>query len=461
MPATEQPDDKFVDMFVNFLRFKTISFEGHKTGENVACVNYLKSLLDDIGLSTVVLEGPSSGCKPGEKPILIGEWPGLDKTLPSVLLNSHYDVVPVLEEHWKQPAWDGLIVTQDAEERIYGRGSQDMKCVCIQYIAAISRLRANGFQPMRTIYLTFVPDEEVGGHGMRNLLESSRFAAMRIGVALDEGLANPSPDKFTVFYGERTPWWVLVEAKGPTGHGSRFIDGTATNAISAFTNSAWKYRKEQKSRLGLTNNGCAHCEALKLGDVTTVNLTMLRAGVSSDNGSTFALNVIPTEAKAGFDIRIPITLPHADLRRLLDQWCHEAEQEVGAKSGSVSWSNAPWLGSVMETHHITPTDESNPWWGIFSEAIHSLDFDGVQVSIEKEVFPAATDSRFLRAMGIPCFGFSPMRNCPILLHEHDEYLPKRTFVEGIRIYEQVIQALSCSRSDSCKGEVDGKLRKLS
>lgn len=41
-----------------------------------------------------------------------------------------------------------------------------------------------------------------------------------------------------------------------------------------------------------------------LGDVTTVNLTMLQSGVSTDGGKTYALNVIPTEATAGFDIRI-------------------------------------------------------------------------------------------------------------------------------------------------------------
>lgn len=35
------------------------------------------------------------------------------------------------------------------------------------------------------------------------------------------------------------------------------------------------------------------------GDVTTINLTMLKAGVTGDNGKTWALNVIPTEAEAG------------------------------------------------------------------------------------------------------------------------------------------------------------------
>ena len=45
-----------------------------------------------------------------------------------ILLNSHYDVVPVANEHWTVPPFDAVM----EGDRIYGRGSQDMKCVCAQ-----------------------------------------------------------------------------------------------------------------------------------------------------------------------------------------------------------------------------------------------------------------------------------------------------------------------------------------
>lgn len=35
------------------------------------------------------------------KPIVVMTWEGEDKSLPSILLNSHTDVVPVFPEHWK------------------------------------------------------------------------------------------------------------------------------------------------------------------------------------------------------------------------------------------------------------------------------------------------------------------------------------------------------------------------
>lgn len=63
------------------------------------------------------------------------------------------------------------------------------------------------------------------------------------------------------------------------------------------------------------------------------------------------------------------------------------------------------------------------------------------VSVETEVFPAASDSRFLRQIGIPALGFSPMNNTEILLHEHNEFLHKDTFLRGIDVYETIFRKL--------------------
>ena len=46
---------------------------------------------------------------------------------------------------------------------------------------------------------------------MSEFLKTPEFEALHVGVALDEGLANEG-DAFTVFWGERTPWWVIVGA---------------------------------------------------------------------------------------------------------------------------------------------------------------------------------------------------------------------------------------------------------
>ena len=64
------------------------------------------------------------------------------------------------------------------------------------------------------------------------------------------------------------------------------------------------------------------------------------------------------------------------------------------------------------------------------------------ITIEPEIFPAATDSRYLRWAGYQCLGFSPMNNTPILLHDHNEFLNEDVFLRGINIYEGIIPALA-------------------
>ncbi|OLP86323.1 Aminoacylase-1 [Symbiodinium microadriaticum] len=415
MPDTLPPE---AELFRDFLRIRSVSGEGPQ-GSYAEAVAWLTAQCRRLGLTTKQVE-PVKG-----KPILLATWAGSDDSLPCLLLNSHYDVVPAMTECWSVDPWAAEVV----DGRIYGRGTQDMKSVCVQYLFAIERLRKRGFVPLRTIHLSFVPDEEIGGvEGMGELLKTPEFNALgEIGLALDEGLSNPG-DAFTVFYGERTPWWLLVRATGPTGHGSRFIKNTAPQKLLRFAERALAFRKAQEDSLGHGSNGCKHGTAKKLGDVTTVNLTMLRCGVSNDNGKTFCLNVIPTEAEAGFDVRITPDLKPKDFKNLLDQWCKEDE--------GITWQIAPWTRAFQE-HHTTATDESNPWWVAFRDAMSSMSFD-----IEPEVFPAATDSRFLRELGIPALGFSPMRRCPILLHEHDEYLPVDVFMSGIDVYVGLIDALA-------------------
>ena len=62
----------------------------------------------------------------------------------------------------------------------------------------------------RTLYLSFLPDEELGGaDGMRKFCVSQEFSNLNVGLALDEGLARDDDD-MTVFYGERHVLWTSV-----------------------------------------------------------------------------------------------------------------------------------------------------------------------------------------------------------------------------------------------------------
>lgn len=73
---------------------------------------------------------------------------------------------------------------------------------------------------------------------------------------------------------------------------------------------------------------------------------------------------------------------------------------------------------------ITAADRSNSWWILLEEAVKEANG---KLS-KPEIFPASTDARFFRELGIPAFGFSPMANTPILLHDHNEVCLKHKFL---------------------------------
>mmetsp|Transcript_27888 Transcript_27888/g.61527 ORF Transcript_27888/g.61527 Transcript_27888/m.61527 type:complete len:331 (-) Transcript_27888:901-1893(-) len=316
-----------------------------------------------------------------------------------------------------------------------------MKRVCMQYIEAIRRIHeANPeWQPERDIFLTFVPDEETGGAGMAGFLDSDLYKNRIPGIALalDEGLASTT-NVFDVFYGERLPWWITVSSMGPTGHGSRFIENTAVEQLLELTTKAMAFRKGQRDQLQMKHTeNCTHAVVAKnkttLGDVTSLNITTLEAGMRV--GGSYAYNVIPSIATCSLDIRISPKMRPIEMKNMLETWCQECSKapEEGSR---VTWRTA--LGEKLATSHsTTDTDRKiNPWYGTFCDALEEM---GCEVS--PQVFPAATDSRFLRALGIRALGFSPMRNTEIMLHEHDEYILEENFLEGIDIYVGIIRAL--------------------
>lgn len=77
--------------------------------------------------------------------------------------------------------------------------------------------------------------------------------------------------------------------------------------------------------------------------------------------------------------------------------------------------------SLLHSHttlpHIPPRSqysttsldtETNPYWSAMRLAL-----DEMKVKVDPQVFPAATDGRYLRNVaGLPVLGFSPIRNQP-------------------------------------------------
>lgn len=398
MTAFSPDDDNSIEIFRKYLMINTVQPDPNYE----PAISFLKELADEIGLVFHTIEVHP------KKPVAILSWIGSDPSLPSIILNSHIDVVPVFEEYW---TYDPFSAHRDEDGNIFARGSQDMKCVGIQYVEAVRRLKKSGQTLKRSIHMTFVPDEEIGGElGMGLYVNTDHFKSLNVGFALDEGIASET-DVYSVYNAERNPWWLKVTCTGNPGHGSRFIKGTAAEKAQKIINKFMAFREQQKKLLESDDN-------LALGDVISVNLTQIHGGVQ--------VNVVPSEYVLHFDIRVP---PNVDFKKLEDQFAE--------------WLNSAGTGVSFEySQHskvsaITAVDETNPFWMAFAST-----FSELGLKYKRSFFLGATDSRFLRMIDIPAINFSPMINTPILLHDHNEFLNDAVFVNGINVYTKIIAAIA-------------------
>ncbi|WOG83260.1 hypothetical protein DCAR_0102435 [Daucus carota subsp. sativus] len=406
--AKVDEDSVIISRFQKYLQTKT----AQPNPNYYEAADFILSEAKSLSLESQIIEFVEG------KPLILLKWPGKDPALASVMLNSHTDVVPAEEDKWTYPPFEAVL--DDEDGNIYGRGTQDMKCVGLQYLEAIRRLRRSGFEPMRDVYLSYVPDEEVGGNdGAKRFVDSFIFEKMNVGVVVDEGGASPD-EYYRVFYAERTPWWLVIKASGAPGHGAKLYDNTAIGNLMKSIESITRFRDAQ---FDLVKAGL-----MAESEIVSVNTVYLKAGTQSEDG--YVMNMQPSEAEAGFDIRVPPTIDEASLEaRIAEEWAPRS------RNMSFEFKQKVSVYDKFGKPVITATDESNPWWSLLVEAISKA---GGKLG-KPEIAPASTDARYYRDRGLPAIGFSPIANTPILLHDHNEFLNKDEYLKGIQVYESIIK----------------------
>ena len=133
--------------------------------------------------------------EPSDRALLF-RWEGKHHDAPTVLM-SHYDVVSVEAEKWEKPAFSGLI----EDGVLWGRGTIDTKGTLNGILQAAEKLISDGFVPENDIYFAFAGDEEVNGHGAKDIVALFKERGITPGIVVDEGGAVVN----NVFPGVKTP----------------------------------------------------------------------------------------------------------------------------------------------------------------------------------------------------------------------------------------------------------------
>ena len=421
------------EILSNYLRINTTN----PPGNEMEAARYLEGILRLEGIESTVYEPVPRRAN------LMAVLPGKTKGNPLVLLN-HMDVVPVEKDKWDLDPFGGII----KDGYIHGRGAIDMKGKGIAELMTMLLLKRHRVPLKRDVIFLATADEEAGGRwGAKWMLEREPRLT-KAACVLNEGgciliRENGALDHYEIATAQKVVAQFTVKATGKTGHGSMpHRDSATVKLIRAlnrlvewespfviiplvkryFANLA-KVRSPEEAKeyhdIEEALGNPAFAEAFTANSQynamvrNTITPTILKAGQK--------INVIPSMATAAFDCRI---LPGTSNKEFIAQ----LQKVIG--DDEIVIASLP----EFESNAQPPSPLDNELYQAIERVARQKD-PGCMVT--PFLITGATDSRFFREVGVPCYDFSPFRlrqEDLKLVHGHNE----RISIENMGFASEVI-----------------------
>ncbi len=255
------------------LRFDTINPPGMER----ACARHLGAILEAAGFAVAYHEFAES------RTSLVARIGGADQ--PPLCFTGHLDVVPLGAAPWSHDPFAG----ETDGDRLYGRGSTDMKGGIAAFVAAGVEL-APHLAGTPGLVLVITAGEEVGCEGAKYLAE--RGVLGRAGAIV---VAEPTANY--PYVGHKGLAWFEVETRGVTAHGS--MPEMGDNAVVRMARAICDL---DHFRFPVASHEVMGCPTLNVGTI--------RGGLNT--------NSVPDRATATVDTRTVPGIDHAHLCRSLE-----------------------------------------------------------------------------------------------------------------------------------------------
>lgn len=332
-----------------------------------------------------------------------------DKDGPVILFDGHIDTVPVQKENWEEDPFSGVM----KENRIYGRGSSDMKgAVSAMISAAINFAKqTNKSFPGKIIISCSVHEECFEGVATRKVSERIVPDYVVIGEATNLNINR----------GQRGRAEIVVETFGKPAHSSNPEKGI---------NAVYQMMKllEAIKALPITENEVLGKGILELTDIKS----------SPYPGAS----VVPSACKVTFDRRLLVNETKASVLAPIEALIKQFNEEDKAFEAKVSYSTGKekcYTGETIHAERFFPA-----WLYDEDEAFIARCYEHV-----KKVNPEAVlshysfctnGSHFAGEANIPTLGFGPSPEN--LAHIDNEYIEIEQLIGATAGYVEIMKALS-------------------
>ncbi len=365
-----------------------------------------------------------------------------------ILLLAHIDVVEAKREDWSTDPFQFL----EKDGFFYGRGTGDDKAQAAVWIANLVQYKKEGFKPDRDIIVALTADEEGGGpyNGVDWLLKNHRDL-IEAELALNEGgWGEESKGKKISNDLQVSEKYVLnfrFEVRNKGGHSSMPVHDNAiyhlagalqrlgdfgfplkTNEVTAayFQQMSKIETGAIKDDLAKVSSGSQEAMERVAAASPAWNSTLRTTCVATMLEGGHAINALPQLAAATVNCRVlPEDSPEYVLSTLQKV---VLDDQVSVKQLS-DFSKA--AGSPMRPDLLNAVSD------ITAQMWPSVPTVPIMVM-------GATDGRYLRAAGIPCYGIQGffMDRDDVRFHGRDERMSVQSFYEGQEFLYELVKRMS-------------------
>ena len=270
------PSQRSIDMIERLIGFDTTSYRSNLHFIDFAA-DHLRSLGADIRLTYDDSRGKAN---------LFATLGPADR--PGIVLSGHSDVVPVDGQDWTSDPFN----VRHAENRLYGRGTADMKSFIALCLALAPDFAARRLS--QPVHFAFSYDEEVGCIGVRRLIEDLGGLAVRPSLCI-----VGEPTEMKVIIGHKGKKNVRCEVHGKECHSALNHRGVNAVEIAAEMVAFLRQMQRRIRREGPFDFGYDP-------PYTTVHTGVIDGGT--------ALNIVPALCEFEFEFR---NLPNHDVNDLM------------------------------------------------------------------------------------------------------------------------------------------------
>ena len=310
---------------------------------------------------------------------------GVSGSTPPLVLSGHFDTVPLGEKSWNRDPFTGKI----EGDRIYGRGSSDMKSgVAAMTVAAIEATAE--FSPLGGIRLIFSAGEEGGCQGVQQLVDTYKGLGEARAVIIGEPTGNIPA------IGHKGALYMNAVTQGKTAHSSmpELGENAIYKAAKCITRiEEFLFEAERDMLLGYP----------------TINVGKMQGGMN--------INSVPDHAEFTIDIRSTSMIDH---KSIIETLLQKLGEDVV-------------LETLVDLNPVL-TRESDP----FVQLVYDICLTDRQDDSWSRSLPYLTDGSVLQAFygGVPTIVLGPGE--PGMAHQTDEYCSIEKLKQSVSIYKNII-----------------------